>query len=122
MLSKVSSSNPISVSLERKHIGDSDYHIPSNEMTAVTAATTSESDAKEQPWSQNFKPREPIELTSNCKQLSRTFKDEFRVYFLLEYIQGMDLFDVLRELGLLNDEDSKFYIACLLVIVEYLHQ
>ena len=77
MLSKFSSSNRTSVSLERKHIGDGDYHTPSNEETATTAVTTSESDAKEQPWSQNFKPREPIELTSNCKQLSRTFKDEF---------------------------------------------
>ncbi|EDV22469.1 uncharacterized protein TRIADDRAFT_2664, partial [Trichoplax adhaerens] len=36
-----------------------------------------ENDAEHQQWSRNFKPREPIELTSNCKQLSRSFKDEF---------------------------------------------
>lgn len=77
MLSRVSSSNRISVSLERKHIGDSDSLIPSNEKTVVTTIITAKTDAEEKPWSQNFKPREPVELTSNCKQLSRTFKDEF---------------------------------------------
>ena len=55
-------------------------------------------------------------------KLIRTFKDEFRLYFLLEYIKGMDLFDVLRELGLLNETDSRFYTACLLVIIEHLHE
>lgn len=34
----------------------------------------------------------------------RTFKDEISVYFLVEYIKGMELFDVIREIGLLNKE------------------
>ncbi|OMJ93134.1 hypothetical protein SteCoe_3952 [Stentor coeruleus] len=55
-------------------------------------------------------------------KLVRTFKDHFRLYFLLEYIRGMDLFDVLREIGLLTESDSKFFTACLIVILEHLHE
>jgi cGMP-dependent protein kinase len=55
-------------------------------------------------------------------KMVRTFKDSSRLYFLLEFIQGMDLFDVLRELGLLNDLDTRFYTACILVIIEHLHE
>ena len=29
----------------------------------------------------------------------RTYKDEANIYFLTEYIQGMELFDVIREIG-----------------------
>ena len=34
-------------------------------------------------------------------QLYRTFKDEHFVYFLLSYIDGKELFDVIRELGII---------------------
>ena len=55
-------------------------------------------------------------------KMVRTFKDESRLYFLLEYIPGSDLFDVLRELGLLNDNDARFYTACILIMIEHLHE
>jgi cGMP-dependent protein kinase 1 len=55
-------------------------------------------------------------------KMIRTFKDNFRLYFLLEHIRGMDLFDVIRELGLLSDGDSKFYAACIVTILEHLHE
>ncbi|OMJ71175.1 hypothetical protein SteCoe_30697 [Stentor coeruleus] len=55
-------------------------------------------------------------------KLVKTFKDEFRVYFLMEFVQGIDLFDALRELGLLNNESARFYIACLMLIFEHLHE
>ena len=55
-------------------------------------------------------------------KLVKTFKDSKRLYFLLEYIEGMDLFDVLRKLGLLKECDARFYIACILVILEHLHE
>ncbi|KAL4498348.1 hypothetical protein ABPG72_013154 [Tetrahymena utriculariae] len=51
----------------------------------------------------------------------KTFKDNQNVYFLLEYVKGMELFDVIREIGLLNTYDSQFYIASLLLNIEYLH-
>lgn len=55
-------------------------------------------------------------------KLVKTFKDSKRLYFLLEYIEGMDLFDVLRKLGLLKECDARFYIACVFIILEHLHE
>jgi cGMP-dependent protein kinase len=54
-------------------------------------------------------------------KLYQTMKDEERVYFLCEYVDGCDLFDAIRAMGLLTDTDSKFYVACLVLILEYLH-
>ena len=51
----------------------------------------------------------------------RTFKDENYIYFLVEYIKGMELFDVIRDIGILNTYDSQFYIGSLLLCIEYLH-
>jgi len=55
-------------------------------------------------------------------KLVKTFKDEFRVYYLLEYVQGIDLFDALRLMNLLDNESAKFYTACLVLILEHLHE
>lgn len=55
-------------------------------------------------------------------KLIKTFKDEKRVYFLLEYIRGMNLFDVLRKLDVLTVADAKFYTACIFLILEHLHE
>lgn len=55
-------------------------------------------------------------------KLIKTFKDEYRIYFLLEFVRGMDLFDVLRELNLTSNDDAKFYIASLIMILEHLHE
>ena len=35
-----------------------------------------------------------------------SFKDESLIYFVTEFIRGMELFDVIREIGLLNKYDS----------------
>lgn len=51
----------------------------------------------------------------------KSLKDENFIYFLVEYIKGMELFDVIRDIGLLNTYDSQFYIASLLLCMEYLH-
>ena len=55
-------------------------------------------------------------------KLVKTFKDAKRVYFLTEFVKGMDLFDVLRELNLVTDRDAKFYVACMILILEHLHE
>ncbi|KRX06681.1 Protein kinase-like domain [Pseudocohnilembus persalinus] len=54
-------------------------------------------------------------------QYCRSFKDEFNVYFLVEFISGMELFDVIRDIGLLKSYDSQFYVGSLLLCMEYLH-
>lgn len=55
-------------------------------------------------------------------KLVKTFKDQQRIYFLMEFVQGVDLFDALRDLNLLNNESSRFYISCILLIFEHLHE
>lgn len=41
----------------------------------------------------------------------RSFKDGENIYFLTEYIPGEELFDAIREIGLLGKYDSQFYTA-----------
>lgn len=36
----------------------------------------------------------------------KAMKDENNIYFIVEYIKGMELFDVIRDIGLLNSYDS----------------
>lgn len=55
-------------------------------------------------------------------KLVKTIKDEAYVYFLMEYVPGMDFFDVIRQLGILSDQDARFYISCLLLTLEYLQE
>lgn len=35
-------------------------------------------------------------------KMHRTYKDENFVYFLLSYVRGMELFDVIRQMGRLG--------------------
>lgn len=60
-------------------------------------------------------------------KLVKTFKDAARVYFLMELVNGMDLFDVIRKIGtiypgLLKECECKFYICSLLLALEHLHE
>ena len=55
-------------------------------------------------------------------KLVKTFKDSKRIYFLTEFVRGLDLFDVLRQLNLVSDNDSKFYTASLILMFEHLHE
>ncbi|CAD8135411.1 unnamed protein product [Paramecium pentaurelia] len=54
-------------------------------------------------------------------QLVKTYKDLKAVYFLLEYIKGFDLFYVIRQIGLLNKEQTQYYIGSIILCLEYLH-
>ncbi len=51
----------------------------------------------------------------------RTFRDDISLYFLVECISGMELFDVIRDIGLLSTSDSQFYIGTIILCLEYLH-
>lgn len=39
-------------------------------------------------------------------KLVTTYQDQDRFYFIMEYVHGMDLFDALRYIGLLNEPSS----------------
>ena len=56
-------------------------------------------------------------------ELIKTFKDDNFIYFLLECVKGMELFDVIRvpSMGLLQTNQSQFYIGSILLAIEYLH-
>lgn len=53
--------------------------------------------------------------------MHRTFRDENSVYFLLEFLEGVELFDAIREIGLMTNEQSRFYIGSMILAIEYLH-
>ena len=55
-------------------------------------------------------------------KLVKCLKDEKNIYFLMEYLKGKELFDVIREIGLLNKEQTNFFIASMMVAVNYLHE
>lgn len=54
-------------------------------------------------------------------QYHRAYSDGQDVHFLVEYIRGVELFEVIRDIGLLNTYDSQFYVASFIIILEYLH-
>lgn len=56
-------------------------------------------------------------------KLVKTLKDNWKyVFFLLEYVRGKELFDVIRDIGFLNDDQNKFFSGSMLLAVDYLHE
>lgn len=55
-------------------------------------------------------------------KLVRTFRDLGYLYFLTELITGGELYDAIRKLGLLNRPQSQFYLASIILAIEYLHE
>jgi len=54
-------------------------------------------------------------------KLVKTLKDTKDVYFLTEYIRGKELWDVIRDIGLLNKSQTQFYGCSLFLALDYLH-
>lgn len=52
--------------------------------------------------------------TPFCVNFVRSYKDDKFVYFLMEYINGLELFDAIRVIGILNSEQTRFYGAIIL--------
>ena len=55
-------------------------------------------------------------------KLVKTLKDDKYVYFLMDYIKGKELFDVIRDIGMLNKFQAQFYSASIMLAVNYLHE
>lgn len=51
-----------------------------------------------------------------------TCKDDLSIYFFMEYVKGIDLFEILSQNQELDEQACKFYIGSLLLAVEYLHR
>ena len=55
-------------------------------------------------------------------KLVKTMKDNKYIYFLMDYIKGKELFDVIRDIGLLNKFQTQFYGASIMLAIQYLHE
>ena len=55
-------------------------------------------------------------------KLVKTLKDNNYIYYLMEYIKGKELFDVLIDIGLLTKFQSQFYIGSIMLAVKYLYE
>ena len=55
-------------------------------------------------------------------KLVKTLKDDKFIYFLMDYIRGKELFDVIRDIGILTKSQCLFYGASIMLAVRYLHQ
>ncbi|KAM3128079.1 hypothetical protein pb186bvf_019842 [Paramecium bursaria] len=57
----------------------------------------------------------------NILKFYRSYKDKENIYFLTEFIPGMELFDAIRVIGLLGKAEAQFYCAQMILMMEYLH-
>ena len=55
-------------------------------------------------------------------KMVKYLKNENYIFFINEYIKGKELWDVIRDIGLLNKEQTQFYIASILLAINYLHK
>ena len=55
-------------------------------------------------------------------KLVKCLKNEKNIFFLMEYIKGKELFDVIRDIGFLNKEQTNFYVASMMIAMQYLHE
>jgi cGMP-dependent protein kinase len=51
----------------------------------------------------------------------KSYQDKSRIYFLLEYIKGIELFDAIRDMDILHTAEAQFYTGQLILAIEYLH-
>ena len=54
-------------------------------------------------------------------KLVKTLKNKKNLFFLMEYVKGLELFDIIRKIGLLDKYQTQFYGASMLISIEYLH-
>ena len=55
-------------------------------------------------------------------KLVKSLKDQKYIYYLMEFIKGKELYDVLNEIGLLSKFQTQFFIGSIMLAVKYLHE
>ena len=55
-------------------------------------------------------------------KLVKTMKYKGYIFFLMEYNYGKELWDIIRDIGLLNRTQTQFYSASIMIAIDYLHQ
>lgn len=51
----------------------------------------------------------------------KTFVSKREIHFLIEYIEGLEFFDIIRKIGILTSNQAQFYAGQILLALEYLH-
>jgi len=54
-------------------------------------------------------------------KLVKSLKDKQDIYFLLEFVRGKELWDIIRDIGLLNKYQTQFYGSSMFLVLDYLH-
>jgi cGMP-dependent protein kinase len=54
-------------------------------------------------------------------KLFKALKDNEGVHFLMGIIQGIDMFEMLNQIDLLDNDESRFYVGSIILCLEYLH-
>jgi len=54
-------------------------------------------------------------------KLVKSLKNNKHLFYLMEYVRGKELWDVIREIGLLNKLQCQFYSASIMLAIDYLH-
>ena len=49
-------------------------------------------------------------------------KNNIFLFYIMEYVRGKELFDVMREINLFNKQQTQFYGASILEVINYLHK
>ena len=55
-------------------------------------------------------------------KMVKYLKDDHYIFFINEYIKGKELWDVIRDIELLNKEQTQFYVASMLLAINHLHK
>ena len=55
-------------------------------------------------------------------KMVKYLKNDNYIFFINEYIKGKELWDVIRDIGLLNKEQTQFYGASMLLAINHLHK
>ena len=55
-------------------------------------------------------------------KMVKYLKNDTYIFFINEYIKGKELWDVIRDIGLLNKEQTQFYGASILLAINHLHK
>jgi cGMP-dependent protein kinase len=55
-------------------------------------------------------------------KMVKYLKNETHIFFIMEYIRGKELWDVMRDIGLCDKSQTQFYGASMLSAMDYLHK
>jgi dual specificity tyrosine-phosphorylation-regulated kinase 2/3/4 len=54
-------------------------------------------------------------------KLVKNLKDQHNIYFLMEFVKGKELWDIIRNIGVLTKYQAQFYTCSMFLAIDYLH-